>query len=163
MMNKHLLYSSAKYPSRLYIFLAVIAILLGGFIYIFLRPSEHVFFGWISTMGLDNLLNLARQNSISQSLHLPDWIVFALPNGLWAFAYALIITGIWSGSKSWLKYFWMASIPLLVLGFEVLQYAGIIRGTFCLQDVLMGLAGILLGTIVGFKITKSNNHEKATA
>ena len=155
-------YSSAKYISRLYIFLATIAILSGGVIYIFLRTSEHVFFSWINAVGLGNWINFARQHSLSQNLHLPEWIVFSLPNGLWAFAYALIITKIWSGSKSWLKYFWMASIPVLVVGFELLQYSGIIRGTFCIQDIALGIGGLILGVIVGYKIFKSNNHEKTT-
>ncbi|MCK5137729.1 MAG: hypothetical protein KAR19_18230 [Bacteroidales bacterium] len=133
---------------------------MGGIIYIFLRTSEHVFDGWISTIGLDNLFSLARHHSPSLSLHLPDWIIFSLPNGLWAFAYALIITSIWLGSKSRARYFWMASIPILVLGFEVLQYVGIIRGTFCIQDIAFGMAGLTLGIIVGIKIIKPDNHEK---
>jgi hypothetical protein len=80
---------------------------------------------------------------------LPKWIVYSLPNGLWAFAYALLITGIWSDSKSCVKYFWMGSIPVLVLGFEILQYPGIIRGTFSMQDIALGIAGITVGIIVG--------------
>ena len=144
-MARH--YSSVKHPNRFYIFIAVLAILMGGMIYIFLRPSEHVFF--------------ARHYPLSQSLHLPELIIFSLPNGLWAFAYALIITRIWLGSKSWLKYFWMASIPVLVIGFEVLQLAGIISGTFSMQDIAFGLVGLVLGSIVGNKLFKSNNHEKS--
>ncbi len=126
------------------------------------RDRRKVFFGWISAVGLDQLFNLARHHPISGSLHPPQWIVFSLPNGLWAFAYAMVITGIWSESKSWLKYIWMASIPVLVLGFEVLQYAGIIRGTFCIQDLALGVAGLILGTFIGIKIIKSNNPEKAS-
>ena len=162
MMSNKSLYSSANYSNRLYIFLSALAILSGGIIYIFLRPSEHVFFGWINAVGLDNWFSFARYNSSSLSLLFPEWIVFSLPNGLWAFAYALIITSIWSGSKSWLRYFWMASIPVLVLGYEVLQSAGIIRGTFCIQDIAFGLAGLIIGILVGNRIIKSNNHEKAT-
>lgn len=159
-MNKRLLYFSANYTNRLYIFLSALALSLGGLIYISLRTSEHVFFGWISAVGLENSLNVVRQNSLSLSSQLPEWIVFSLSNGLWAFAYSLFITGIWSGSKSWLRYFWMASIPVLVLGFELLQYVGIIRGTFCMQDIAFGMAGLIIGIFVGNKITKSKNHEK---
>ena len=162
MMSNKSLYSSANYSSRLYILLSAFALSVGGIIYIFLRTSEHVFFSWINAVGLGNWINFARHHSLSQNLHLPEWIVFSLPNGLWAFAYALIITKIWSGSKSWLKYFWMASIPVVVLGFEILQYAGIIRGTFCIQDIAFGVAGLIIGILVGNRIIKSNNHEKAT-
>ena len=76
--------------------------------------------------------------------------------------YALLITRIWSGSNSWLKYFWMASIPLVVLGFEILQYAGLIPGTFCIQDIAFGVLGLVLGIFIGTIKTKNNNyHEKA--
>lgn len=148
--------------SIFYIFLSVLAVLLGGIIYILFRPSEPVFFSWISAFGFDSLLLTVRQYSHYQNLLLPEWIVFSLPNGLWAFAYSLLIMGIWWGSKSVLRYFWIASVPLLVLGFEILQYVGIIHGTFCLEDIAFGVAGIITGIIFGIKITKQINHEKDT-
>ena len=125
------------------------------------RTSEPIFFNWISAAGLDSWFSVARQRSLSLNLHLPEWIVFSLPNGLWAFAYALLITGIWSDSKSWLRTFWMASIPLLVIGFEILQYLGIIPGTFCIHDIALGMAGLITGILVGIRTIKPNNHEKA--
>jgi len=153
---------SWSYTHRLYICLSGIAIFSGGLIYILLRPSEHIFFGWIRLAGLDHLISPARSLSPLLGQLIPDWFIFSLPNGLWAFAYALLITIIWSGSRSWLKYFWMASIPLLVLGFEILQYPGLIPGTFCIQDMVFGLAGLLLGIFIGNLKTKNNNyHEKA--
>jgi len=121
---------SRTYSHRLYIFLSALAIFIGGLIYILLRPSEPIFFSWISIAGLDQLVSPARSLTVALSQLLPEWFVYSLPNALWAFAYALLITGIWSDSRSWLRYFWMASIPFLVLGFEILQIPGIISGTF---------------------------------
>ena len=110
---------------------------------------------------MSHWLNQARNVAVPGELVLPNWIIFSLPNGLWAFAYALLITSIWSGSKSWLRHLWMASIPILVVGYEVLQYTGIIRGTFCIQDIALGVSGLILGIIIGFKTTNKNNYEKA--
>jgi hypothetical protein len=90
---------------------------------------------------------------------IPNWFVYSLPDGLWAFAYALFITNIWSGSRSRLKIFWMSTIPVLVLGFEFLQYAGIVRGTFCLQDLALGIMGIIAGVFFGLNNLKLNHHE----
>jgi len=154
--------SSRTHSYRLYIILSGLAIFLGGLIYILLRPSEHIFFGWIRAAGLGQWISPARSLSLPLSQLFPDWIIFSLPNGLWSFAYALLITSIWSGSTSWLKFFWMASIPLLVLGFEILQYPGIITGTFCIQDIAFGLSGLVLGIFIGTIKTKNNNYfEKA--
>jgi hypothetical protein len=158
-MNKKLLHFSSNYSNTLYVFLSAIALLLGGIIYIFLRTSEYVFFRWINAVGLANWLNSARNQSQYLNLYFPDWILFSLPDGLWAFAYSLIITGIWSGSRSVLKYFWMSSIPVLIIGFEVLQYTSFIKGTFCFQDIVFGMAGIITGIIIGIKLNKSKNYE----
>jgi hypothetical protein len=160
-MKKKLLCLSANRYNRFYIYPSILALLLGGIIYILFRASEPVFFSWIRALGLDSWLNFARHKTLSSDFHLPAWIVYSLPNGLWAFAYAFLITGIWWGIGSWLKYVWMASIPLLVLGYEILQYAGIIPGTFCMQDLALGIAGLTTGILAGIFTTKPKNHESA--
>ena len=142
-----------------YIILSSAAVLSGGLIYV-LRVSEPVFFQWIKDVGLNNWLNIARRKTVSVPQHFPEWFIYSLPNGLWAFAYALLITGIWSGSKSWLRIFWMASIPVLVLGFEFLQYVRIIPGTFCIQDIILGITGMTTGILIGILTFKSKSHEK---
>lgn len=161
MKTKPLCFSRKNYTGY-YILLSTASLLLGGIIYLLFRPLKVLFFNWIRAVGLESQLNLVRLKSLPISRYLPDWVVYSLPNGLWAFAYALLITVIWSGSKSWLRYFWMASIPVLVLGYEFLQYARIIPGTFCVQDIIVGLAGLIIGILVGLKTIKPQNHEKAS-
>jgi hypothetical protein len=160
MKTKPLCFSQNNH-SRLYILLCALALLLGGMIYILFRASEPVFFHWIRFAGFDSWFNFARSKCLFLRLVLPKWIVYSLPDGLWAFAYALLITGIWKGSKSRLKYFWIASIPLLVIGFEILQYTEIIPGTFCMQDIALGMAGMTTGILTGIFTIKPKNHESA--
>jgi len=161
MKTKFLCFSRAS-SNRFNIILCAAALMLGGIIYLLFRPSETLFLKWIQTAGLDNWTHLARQKSLSLNLHLPEWILYSLPNGLWAFAYALLITCIWSGSKSWLRYFWMASIPILIQGYEILQFTGTIPGIFCMQDIGLGTVGLITGIIVGTKTMKTANHEKTS-
>lgn len=148
---------------RKYIFLLLpaFALILGGSIYMYLRPSEHVFFNWIRIIGLENLLSPGKLPS--NSLNFPDWFIYSLPNGLWAFAYASLITWIWAGSKSWIRIPWMVSVPLIVFGFEIFQYFNIIRGTACWQDLVAGLLGICLGVYLGIvanKLTKTSTQNE---
>jgi hypothetical protein len=148
-------------PFLLVFLVSVFAIFSGGLIYILLRPAEPVFFDWFKCIGLDNFLFNIRQYSLSLKRFLPEWFIYSLPNGLWALSYSLIITAIWWNSKSRLKIFWMASIPVLVFGFEVFQYLEILNGTFCIGDIAFGVSGILAGVALGIKIktNKINNYE----
>jgi hypothetical protein len=146
--------------NRICISLSASALILGGIIYILFYSSQPVFFGWIQAAGLNNWLSAARQHSLSANSYLPQWIVYSLPDGLWAFAYALLITGIWIRSHSGLKYFWMSTIPVLVIGLELLQYTGMVKGTFSFMDLIFEISGLLVGIYAGIKITKSHHHEK---
>lgn len=150
---------SGKDRTGLHIFLCAVALISGGIIYLLFRPSEVLFFRWIRTLGFDSLISSFRQIYFSIKFHLPEWVVYSLPNGLWAFSYALIITRIWAGSKSGISYFWIASIPILVLGYETLQFTGTIPGTFCIQDIALGIAGISFGIITGSTSNQPKNHE----
>ena len=140
-------YISRHYSKRKYILLSCLAVFVGGFIYIFFRPTEAGFMKWFGTVGIENWLYAAREKSLSINSFLPDWIVYSLPNGLWAFAYTIIVLRIWKGSISIVKYFWFLSIPVLVFGFEVLQLTGDLQGTFCWSDMLWGAIGITLGLL----------------
>ena len=157
------LYFSHNTKNRICILLSASALILGGTIYILFYTSQPVFFSWIRAAGLHNWLTQARHYSLTAGSNLPPWVVFSLPDGLWAFAYAVLITGIWIRSNSGLKYFWMSTIPVLVIGLELLQNTGMVKGTFSLQDIVFEISGLLIGIYAGIKITKSHHHEKSVA
>ena len=116
--------SSRNGFNRLPVLLCSVAVLLGGMIYFLFRASEPLFMKWIPGIGADSWFSFVRLRSVSYGRSLPEWIVFSLPNGLWAFAFALLITSIWAGSHSWLRIIWMASIPVIVVGSEILRAPG---------------------------------------
>ena len=149
------LHQSGTRNSRQYIVYCAVAVISGGLIYILFHASEPLFFRWMRAAGSDHWLRFIRSKSLSLGAHLPEWIVYSLPGGLWAFAYALMITAIWWNSKSHIRYFWMASIPILILGFECLQYVRIIPGTFCFQDIALGMAGMISGITLVYLTIKS--------
>lgn len=134
---------------------STLAVLAGGLIYILFRPSEVVFLQWFHTIGAENWLEATRENSLSLSDALPNWLVYSLPNGLWAFAYTLIILIIWKESNSNLRFLWYLSIPILVFGFELLQLTTALPGTFCRYDLIWGAMGIAVGFLTIYP--KNNN------
>ena len=157
-MKKNSLYFSQNRYARL-IIPGTSAIFLGGMIYLLFHSSESLFFSGIRSSGLDNWLTFTRNSSLGLSPYLPSWGVYSLPDGLWAFSYSLFMTGIWWNSGSRLKYLWIATIPLLVLGSELLQLNSIIPGTFCVQDLILEILGITTGMTFAIKTPKPHNHE----
>jgi len=143
------------YRKTALIILSILSIAFGGIIYILFRPTEPIFFGWIKTVGLGHELTTLRELHLFFTNTVPEWLIYSLPNGLWAFSYSVIICHIWWRSQSILKFFWIATIPLLVLGFEFLQLTEILSGTFCWQDLSFGVAGIISGMTIGI-ITSKN-------
>lgn len=127
--------------NRLCIILCAAALLSGGILYFF-RPEKILLLRWSST-------NLLINKFLVLPFHPSDWMIFSLPDGLWAFAYTLSICVIWSGSRSWLKYFWLTSAPILVFGAEIVQYFKLIPGTFCFLDLVLGSAGLAAGFLLG--------------
>ena len=158
-MKARFSFFSRKNYNRLCIIFSVASLFAGGLIYTLFRPVEALFLNWSHPFGLSYLLRQIRYQTFHFSIHLPNWVVYSLPNGFWAFAYALLITSIWSGSISRLKYVWMTSIPFLVYGYEILQHFGMIPGTFCFLDLVLASAGLLAGILLGLMI-KPVSHEK---
>jgi hypothetical protein len=158
-MKIKILYFSKNNYRWLYITLCIITLLLGGIIYIFFRESEPVFFRWFLNSETINWIKVVRQTSLPLRIYLPYWIIFSLPDGLWAFAYSMLITNIWIDSKSRARYFWMANILIFILGFEILQYLGILNGTFCIQDLILEMAGAIFGFLLVITL-KNKNDEK---
>ena len=126
------------------------SIFLGALIYLFLRPVPFIFLNWIDFYDMA-LVHSLRPLTVPLHTRLPEWMVFSLTNGLWTFAYALIMTHIWWGRRSFAGFFWLASVPLLGVCHELAQFFGFIPGTFCYQDLLAGFIGACLGFWVVFQ------------
>jgi hypothetical protein len=159
-MKTPLLCFSHNNKIKLYFLSGSVALFTGAAIYLLFRPVPPVFLKRLDSMIPNNWLGPLRQQVAFLAPHLPEWIVFSLPGGLWAFAYALTITAIWSGSRSRLRYGWMISIPLLTLGFECSQYWHFIPGTFCLNDLVMSITGAVAGISLAAIPTKTYTYEK---
>jgi len=130
-------------------FYGLSAVILGGLIYLLFYPADIYLYHWLEIINLDKIIHLVRNYTLQAYPYMPEWIVFSLPNGLWAFAYAIIITYLWWSKISPFKYFWLSSIFALGIGYELLQYLEVIPGVFCYYDLFLCLAGVSLGMIMG--------------
>jgi len=129
-------------------------VVVGFLIYILFRPDSIRVFRWFSFVGLETPVLFIRDFSMQFIPSIPEWSIYSLPNGLWSFSYALIISHLWLTSNSVIKYFWLFSIPLVVFSYETLQYLEVIPGTFCYQDLVFCFLGMSLGITTSFLLIR---------
>ena len=128
---------STNLPSKvnLKIALALLAIIIGGHIYIIYRPDSLLMFSWFHLLGLDKYVELAR-HAFSE-LYVADWVVYNLPTGLWLLSYMLIIDAVWGNErKDFACKVFLYSLPCIAVASEFLQLFQLLPGTFDFADIL---------------------------
>lgn len=130
---------------KLYLIISYIVaatlLLLGGLLYIVYRPLTLKMFQWFHMTECTPWLLKFRSLA---PLGLPDWIIYALPDGLWACSYAILIGSIWHFSVP--NCIPVALIiPLAGIVSEFSQAVKLLPGVFDMADVV----AYGLGTIAG--------------
>lgn len=101
-------------------------LLLGAFIYYYTRPHSIYFLSWI-----DNIF----QSETTSKFQLPYWIVYHLPDGLWAFAFSSVFLIIWERKVNQKNIIWLLT-PLIIATFLEIKY-----GTFDFTDLCFVIIG----------------------
>lgn len=148
--------------NRAVLAISLLPLLLGGVTYLFWRPDTVYFISCLNELSIYRLLEPLRNYTANLYPYLPEWLVYSLPNGLWAFSYAFVITFLWSGEKTRVKYFWFTTVPLVGLGYEFLQFRGVLYGTFCIIDLSLCSVGIAAGALFGYIIKKRRKGNAKT-
>lgn len=125
---------------------ALFSIIFGTIIYLLWRPDTIVVFTWLDYFGLSAPIESIRVRFIHYLAIIPEWLVFSLPNGLWAYSLSAIISHLWWNTRQFvLKLAWLSTTGFVVFGYEVLQYMEVVAGVFCYQDLLLCMLGIFFG------------------
>lgn len=133
--------------------IGMIMLLIGSTIYFVFRSSELYMFRMFPHGNIPTwLVNLRYQLS---SLHVPEWVRYCLPDGLWLLSYMLIIESIWNEEATWLYGVFLWILPVTAIIAEFLQIGHLIPGTGDWRDVIFYVLGILT-----FLIYKTYNYEK---
>jgi hypothetical protein len=115
---------------------------LGASIYLLFRSPNLVVFRWLDAVGLRDAV-MTWRTSVSD-VHLPEWLLYSAPDGLWVFATTSWIIHIWRGKPPWP---WLLSGVALGVGSELGQAMGIVPGTYQHEDIVVYVAGFLLALI----------------
>ena len=137
------------------IFLGVLFLICGCAIYLLFRSKSLNIYQWCSAIGLSNSIDALR--SICQYWNISDFVKFSLPDGLYCAAYILIIDAIWHNNAGIVKYLILSLVPLVTICSEILQYFGLVKGTFDVNDLICYLIPPIIYLIFVCNSVKLNN------
>lgn len=123
-----------------YFFLHVILpTAVGASIYVGWRSTDLLVFRWIEFVGASGLV-------VRPGIPLPFWVLYALPDGIWVYAYTSWMLLIWGRIAPWVY-----SGLVLAVGAELGQFVGLVPGTYANLDMVFYVGGFLLAGVVHAK------------
>lgn len=125
-----------------FLFVSIICFLIGGCIYMTMRDSSLYMFSWFFSESIPQWL-LSTRASICIK-HIPQWVYYSLPDGLWLLSFLLLIEYIWGKGSDLLKNIFLYSMPFLAIVVEFTQWAKLTIGTGDWMDVICYIAGIFI-------------------
>ena len=146
---------SYKTKAMVKISLAVLMLLCGSAIYLLFRSKTLNMYKWCASLGLSDEIDSLRY-AVSD-WNIPEFIKFSLPDGLYCAAYILIMDSIWQKECGWPKHAVVLSVPLFTIGSEILQYFGLAKGTFDVNDLLCYSFPPLIYILFNYNSLKFNN------
>ncbi len=125
----------------------ILPISFGTLIYLLFRPLHLTVFHWAQTIGMYSTVIKARA-LFDIGYLMPEWVIYSLPNGLWAYSFMFFMSFIWGDAKSLSKTFFIVLVVVLTVGSEVGQLLGLVPGSFCLADMLFYTFGLFAGYLL---------------
>ena len=137
------------------VILGVVFLMLGCAIYLLFRSKTLNIYQWCSAIGLSDVIDYTRV--YTHNWNIPDFIRYSLPDGLYCAAYILLMDAIWYDGDSLIKNFIIALIPTITITSEVLQFFGLVKGTFDSCDLLFYSIPIIAHYFNKYHLFKFNN------
>jgi hypothetical protein len=122
-------------------------LIIGGLIYISFRSMSLIMFSWFDMTGLNTTASFIRHLAYPLKNHLPPWVYYSLPDGLWVYSFSSALLILWGEqfekAKIWLF------IPLFFgILTEIAQGLKIFPGTFDFLDLTFTTIALLLSIII---------------
>lgn len=122
---------------------------LGCAIYLLFRSETLNIYQWINTVGLSEDIDSLRDTV--REWHVPNFVRFSLPDGLYCAAYILMTDAIWHEDDGFFKYAVISIVPIVTICSEILQYFGLVKGTFDVYDLICYIIPPIIYFIYIFK------------
>ena len=133
-MTNELNIATKKTIARYEVALGIAFLACGCAIYLLFRSKSLNIYQWCMTLGFANMIDSLRY--AVQDWYLAAWVRYSLPDGLYCAAYILIIDAIWKNDNRLIKFIIISLVPLVTISSELLQYVGLVKGTFDVYDLI---------------------------
>lgn len=137
-------------PKRVIIelIIGILMLVCGGFIYLLFRSKSLNIYIWCSVIGLADYIDFMR--NATREWNVADFIRFSLPDGLYCASYILVMDAIWNERSGIIKCLIISIVPIITIGSEILQYFGIVKGTFDVYDLICYAIPLITYFIIKF-------------
>ena len=109
-------------------------LVFGCAIYLFFRSKTLNIYRWCSLLDISGYVDSVRLQV--QHWSIPQMVRFSLPDGLYCAAYILIMDAIWHNDDGVIKGMIISLVPIVTISSEILQYFGLIKGTYDTYDLI---------------------------
>lgn len=134
----------------------LLCLMAGISIYVLWRSSGLLLFRVLDAAGLMDLLHPLRAAAAPYSPI--GWLLYALPDGLWAASYVILIDCVFHNQSVATRLAWASVIPAVGCISELLQWPGWMPGTFDTADLICYALPYLLFAIIQLVAAK-NKHD----
>lgn len=123
----------------------IFPITIGGYIYILYRPLHLIMFKAIEEVHLMNIVLWLRK--YSEKIILPEFVLYSLPDAIWMYSFNYFLLTYLKTEKRKRNFCSFISF-IFVIGSELGQFIGLVRGTYDLNDLLAYTLGFILSYIL---------------
>lgn len=125
----------------------VLPMIIGGMVYVLARPTNIILFTWLNNIGFENFI-ISIRSAVTASDIMNNWTIYNSPAFFWSFSFTCFLGIIWNFHID-IRSISMFLIPMcLGIVTEILQKTDIINGTFDIIDIILYIAGGLLGLFI---------------
>ena len=131
------------------IFVGLIFLLIGSYLYLKFRSETLLMFKWAENLGLDFIVSSIRESFQGLNSDRMKYIIFSAPYGMWVISFCCFIGAIWHKDNSLSAIIWRLFVPVIAISSELLQFVGLLPGTYDTNDLLV----LIVSTIIGLTIS----------
>ena len=133
---------------KLKIMVGFIFLILGSYLYLRFRSETLLMFKWVENIGLDSIVSSIRNSSKDLNSNQMKHVIFSAPYGMWVISFCCFIGAIWHKDNFFSAIIWRLCIPFVAISSELLQFLGILPGTYDTIDLLVLIVSTIIGTSI---------------